>query len=193
MCSMVWACCMPCSHSQASFFCSSEPLLPRSTVSPPSGATTVWPALSVGMGTIPYSWLYFQPLALRSGKIHGPLTIIAARSCVNCWVRSGDWPQFSTDLEAEPSLTMLTHSCRADWNGGVSTLVRLAPALQKNGSSCQVDCSSPVASKATPYTGALVSFLASDCSSAQVAGGWRPASANIFWLENRPTELVPIG
>src|SRR5215467_451148 len=55
---------------------------------------------------------------------------------MNCWVRSGSWPQFSTDFEAEPSLTMLTHSCRADSNDGWSTLVRLAPLLQKNGSSC---------------------------------------------------------
>ena len=69
---------------------------------------------------------------------------------MNCWVRSGSWPQFSTDLEAEPSLTMLTHNCRADSNDGWSTLVRLAPLLQKNGSSWQVDCSSAVASKAIP-------------------------------------------
>src|SRR6478752_4120839 len=135
-CSMVDACCMPCSHSQASFCCSVEPPVPRSIVSPPSGATTVWPTLSVGMGTMPYWSLYFQPF----------------------WLRSGSWPQFSTDFEAEPSLTMLTQSCRDDWNGGVSTLVRLAPLLQKNGSSCQVDCSSAVASKAIPYTGGLVSF-----------------------------------
>ena len=141
---------MPCTHSQASFCCSVEPPVPRSMVSPPSGATTVWPAWSVGMGTMPYWSLYFQPFWLSSGKIHGPLTIIAACPWMNCWVRSGSWPQFSTDFEAEPSLTMLTQSCRADWNDGVSTLVRLAPLLQKNGSSCQVDCSSAVASKAIP-------------------------------------------
>src|SRR6266702_4745760 len=181
-CSITSGCCMPCTHSQASFCCSVEPPVPMSMVSPPSGATTVWPGLSVGMGTMPYSLLYVQPFWLSSGKIHGPSTIIAACPCMNCWVRSGSCPQFSTDLEAEPSLTMLTHSCRADWNGGVVTLVRLAPALQKNGSSCQVDCSSPVASKAIPYTVALVSFLASACSSAQVAGGWRWAAANMALL-----------
>src|SRR2546421_11692350 len=179
---MVDGCCMPCTHSQASFCCSVEPLVPRSTVSPPSGAITVWPALSVGMGTMPYWSLYFQPFWLSSGKIHGPLTIIAACPCMNCWVRSGSWPQFSTDFEAEPSLTMLTHSCRADANEGVSTLLRLAPLLQKNGSSCQVDCSSAVASKAIPYTGGLVSFLASAASSSQVAGGWRPAALSIALL-----------
>jgi hypothetical protein len=77
---------------------------------------------------------------------------------------------------------MLTHSCGAEAKGGVSTSVRLAPSLQKNGSSCQVDCSSPVASKATPYTGALVSFLASDSSSAQVVGGGRPTALSIALL-----------
>ena len=41
-------------------------------------AITVWPALFVGMGTMPYWSLYFQPFWLSSGKIHGPLTIIAA-------------------------------------------------------------------------------------------------------------------
>ncbi len=64
----------------------------------------------------------------------------------------------------------------------MSTLVRLAPLLQKNGSSCQVDCSSAVASKAIPYTGGLVSFLASAASSSQVVGGWRPAAASIALL-----------
>src|SRR6201985_656333 len=95
---------------------------------------------------------------------------------MNCWVRSGSWPQFSTDFEAKPSLTMLTQSCRDDWNEGVSTLVRLAPLLQKNGSSCQVDCSSAVASKAIPYTGGLVSFLASAASPSPVGGGWGAAA-----------------
>src|SRR6266702_4450343 len=137
---------------------------------------------SVGMGTIPYWLLYFQPSWLSSGKIHGPSTIIAARWCMNCWVRSGSCPQVSTDFEAEPLLTMLTQSCRDAANPGVSTLVRLAPLLQKNGSSCHVDCSSPVASKAIPYTGGLVSALASDSSWAQVLGGERWAAANIALL-----------
>src|SRR6266566_1829415 len=164
-CSITDACCMPCTHSQESFCCSVEPPVPRSMVSPPSGAITVCPAWSVGMG-----------------KIHGPSTIIAARWCMNCWVRSGSCPQVSTDFEAEPLLTMLTQSCRDAANPGVSTLVRLAPLLQKNGSSCHVDCSSPVASKAIPYTGGLVSALASDSSWAQVLGGERWAAANIALL-----------
>src|SRR6266699_6364416 len=46
---------------------------------------------------------------------------------MNCWVRSGSWPQFSTDFEAEPSLTMLTHSCRADWTGGRVHLGQAGP------------------------------------------------------------------
>jgi hypothetical protein len=37
-CSIVDAACMPCTHSQASFCCSVEPPVPRSMVSPPSGA-----------------------------------------------------------------------------------------------------------------------------------------------------------
>jgi len=45
---------------------------------------------------------------------------------------------------------MLTHNGRADSNDGRSTLVRLAPLLQKNDSIWQVDCSSAVASKAIP-------------------------------------------
>ena len=77
-CSITSGCCMPCTHSQASFCCSVEPPVPRSMVSPPSGAITVWPAWLVGMGTTPYWSLYFQPFWLSSGKIHGPLTIIAA-------------------------------------------------------------------------------------------------------------------
>src|SRR6266571_4994911 len=162
-CFITDACCMPCTHSQESFCCSVEPPVPRSMVSPPSGATTVCPAGLVGMGTIPYWLLYVQPCWLSSGKIHGPSTIIAACPCMNCWVRSGSCPQVSTDFEAEPSLTMLTQSCR-------------------NGSSCHVDCSSPVASKATPYTGRLVSALASDASWAQVVGGERWAAANIALL-----------
>src|SRR5581483_9664846 len=125
-CFITSGCCMPCTHSQVTFCCSVEAVVLMKMVSPPSGAITVWPGLSVGMGTIPYCLLYVQPLALSSGKIHGPSTIIAACPFMNCWVRSGSCPHCSTDLEAEPSLTMLTHSCRADWNGGVSTLDRLA-------------------------------------------------------------------
>jgi hypothetical protein len=45
---------------------------------------------------------------------------------------------------------MLTQSWRELLNAGVFTLLRLPPWLQKNGSSCQVDCSSAVASKAMP-------------------------------------------
>src|SRR6266571_5759813 len=126
-CVITSGCCMPCTHAQASFCCSVEPPAPRSMVSPPSGAITVWPALFVGMGTMPNWSLYFQPFWLSSGKIHGPLTIIAACPCMNCWVRSGSWPQFSTDFEAEPSLTMLTHSCRADWTGGRVHLGQAGP------------------------------------------------------------------
>ena len=99
---------------------------------------------------MPYCWLYFQPAAFSSGKIHGPSTIMAAFWCRNCWVRSGSWPQVRTDFDADPSLTMFTHSWSACWNGGLFTLVSDAPLDQKNGSSCQVDCSSLVASKANP-------------------------------------------
>ena len=91
-----------------------------------------------------------MPDALSSGKIHGPSSIMAALPCSNCWLRSGSWPHWSTDLEADPSLTMFTHSCRDCSTAGVSTLDRLPPLVQKNGSSCQVDCSSAVASKANP-------------------------------------------
>jgi len=64
-------------------------------------------------------------------------------------------PHWSTDLDAEPS-------CRACWKAGVFTLVSDAPFDQKNGSSCQVDCSSPVALKAIPYCEEVVRALASD-------------------------------
>jgi hypothetical protein len=71
--SIVDAACMPCTHSQASFCCSVEPPVPRSMVSPPSGAITVWPAWLVGMGTMPYWSLYFQPFWIsREGRIWGP-------------------------------------------------------------------------------------------------------------------------
>ncbi|MGE5137339.1 MAG: zinc ribbon domain-containing protein [Gemmatimonadota bacterium] len=91
------------------------PELPRSSVSPPSEAITVCPAALVGMGTIPYCWLYFQLALLRVGKIHGPSSIIAAFFCTNCWVRSGSWPQLSTDFEAEPFLTIVTKVCTVSW------------------------------------------------------------------------------
>src|SRR5215813_993510 len=169
-------------HSQAIFCCSELPDLPRLQVSPPSGATTVPPGAFVGIGTIPYSRLYFQPAAFSSGKIHGPFSIIAAVLCRNCWVRSGSWPHWRTDLDAEPSLTMLTHSWRDSVNAGVFTWLRSPPWLQKNGSSCHVDCSSAVASNAMPWTCPLVRALASDWSSAQVFGGDRCAAANIALL-----------
>src|ERR1039457_1465170 len=147
---MVAAVCVPLIQSQAIDCCWELPELPRFQVSPPSGVTTVPPAVLVGIGTMPYCWLYFQPAAFRVGKIHGPSSIMAAVLFRSCSVRSGAWPHCSTDLDAEPSLTMLTHSCREFWKAAVFTLSRLPPWLQKNGSSCQVDCSSAVASKAMP-------------------------------------------
>src|SRR5215475_395090 len=96
---------------------------------------------------------------------------MAAVLCRNCWVRSGSWPHWRTDLEADPSLTMLTQSWR-DWvKAGEFTLLRSPPALQKNGSSCQVDCSSAVASNAKPLTFPLVRVFAAHLSCAHVFGG----------------------
>ena len=63
--------CAPLIHSQAAFCCWAEPELPMFQVSPPSGATTVPPAVWVGILTMPYCLLYFQPAAFSSGKIQG--------------------------------------------------------------------------------------------------------------------------
>src|SRR6185437_9036104 len=149
-CSIVAGCCRPLIHSHAACCCAGEPPAPMSSVSPPNGVTTAWPDWRAGIGAMPYCWLYFHPTAFSSGKIHGPLIIMAAFECRNCWVRSGSWPHVRTDLDADPSLTMFTHSWSACWNCGELTLVSDAPLDQKNGSSCQVDCSSLVASNAMP-------------------------------------------
>src|SRR6185312_7418661 len=102
-------------------------------VSPPSGATTSWPACGTGIGTTSY----FRPATLsRAGNCHGPFTIIAALPAAN-WSFTSAWAQFTTDFEADPEFTRSTHNCRAWAVCGVAMLVSSPPLVHMNGRNCQ--------------------------------------------------------
>src|SRR5262249_46930536 len=153
--------------------------LPRLQVSPPSGGTTFPPGAFVWIVIIPFSRLFFQLAGFILWRILEPFPILSAVLGRKFLVVMGSWPNWWTYLDVEPSLTMLIHCWRDSVNAGVFTWLRSPAWLQKNGSSCHVDCSSAVASNAMPWTCPLVRALASDWSSAQVFGGDRCAAANI--------------
>src|ERR1700719_1027590 len=146
--------------------------------SPPSGTTGLEPSFGTGIVTIPKS----TPLFFTFASCQGPITMVAARPLINSFGTS-PWFQLTTSLEAKPFLTQSTQSCSATWASFEVRSLKLPPLLQRNGSHCQVACSSFTAEKEIPYTGLFVVLLAASVSCSQVWGGEAtPPSVRIFLL-----------